>query len=363
MARGTLCPSIVCRSTHVLAALYGSGTASSRRDLRRRHFRKTEDYGDKLLDLATWHYQQPSLVDLLSPEDDQKAYSLQVFTQATRQRFKDLHFSRLRLQLAVRAPLICTLAFPMVIKVPVLAIRYYLDIDHFHAFATIRKSGHLQADGLIAYLYEAAFVQQKIAIGFQEFLRLVRHARLNKDKAVLTKAEVDAIREMDTIVSLLKGSLEKIIALLGLTHGITNLADQKTHAQKIALLKKKLPAETLALEYWQWIEEFIRPENLDALNNLRTGLFHKRGIASLQPHSYAGKAGTETPFEEIYAPLHELHAKNSVVFLCTLAILTVQLVRIDPPSKEEQLAFFLFLQQVSPVPGPFLSADTPPPSS
>jgi len=320
-------------------------------------FGGNEDYGDKLLNLMTWHYQQPPPATALPKADEEKAYSLQVFTQSTRDRFKDLHFARLRLQLAVRSPMICTLAFPMVIKIPILAIRYYVDIDYQHAFAAIRKSGHPQAEGLVAYLYETAFIQQKIAIGFHEYLRLVRHTREHKEQAILTKGEVDALREMDNVLSLLKASLEKMIALLGLAHGITNLTEQKTHTKKVAALKKRLPEATLSLEYWKLIEEFISPENLEVLNNFRNGLLHKRGISALQPHSYVGKPGKDTPFDEIFQPLHEQHAKNTMVFLCTLAILTDQLVRLDPPSMEEQLAFYHFASQADPIPHQFMPVD------
>ena len=207
-----------------------------------------------------------------------------------------------------------------------------------------RRPGHPQGDALIAYLYEAAFIQQKIVIGFHEYLRLTRQTRQHKEQAIFTKAEVDAVREIDTVLSLLKASLEKIIALLGFSYGITNVTEQKTHAKKVAVLKKGLPSNVLSLYYWEWIEEFISPQNLDVLNNLRNGLMHKRGISNLQPHSYVGKSGENTPFDEIYQPLHEQHAKNSIVFLCTLALLTDQLVRLDPPSAEEQVQLCTFIQ-------------------
>jgi hypothetical protein len=82
--------------------------------------------------------------------------------------------------------------------------------------------------------------------------------------------------------------------------------------------------------------EFLTSKNLEELNNYRTGLLHKKGIADLQPHNYVGVKPEDLPIAKIYHVLHEQHAKNTAMLLCALALLTDELVSADPPTLDQE---------------------------
>ena len=314
-----------------------------------------EDYGDKLFQLVIWHQSRKWDLSSLTEADLEKAQSISTTTALTRQRFIGLHYSLLNLHLGERSPTIAYLSFPMVVKIPVIAIRYYVDIEYYNTFNAIRKSKHSKADELISYIYEIAFIQQKIAIALHEFLRMADYARKNKKNAILINAEVDAIRELDAVIVNLKSSIEKIITLIGLTHEISRIDEKGRHQVKMSALKRGLPKMVTDAYYWELIEDFLNAENVEKITNLRTGLLHKRGLSSLQPHSYIGKASNENPFMEIFFQLHEQHSKNTVVFISALAILTDKLVSIDPPSSQEQLELMMFASEVFKDQAPWMS--------
>lgn len=296
-----------------------------------------EDYGDQLLTLAAWHHNRKWSLDALTPEDKNRAKSIASFTLLTRTRFSKLPYVILPLELGKEVPDICFLAFPMVVKIPVITVRHFVDLHYAFAFNSIRRSGHPQADPLVAYLYEIGIIQQKIAIALHEYVRLIHYARDHK-QGLLINAEVDAIREIENTVTQLKASMEKIVVLVGLIHGVTKLDEKKNHGAKLEALRKGLPKPVLETPYWKIIEDFISPASLEALNNYRTGMLHKKGIGKLQPHQYVDKEFNETPFLEVFAFLHEQHGKNSTVLLCALALLTDRLVELDPPDETEKMA-------------------------
>jgi hypothetical protein len=135
----------------------------------------------------------------------------------------------------------------------------------------------------------------------------------------------------DLVFAYLKSSIEKTMVLLGLIYSISDLDSKKTHKAKLAALKSGLPTELENLHYFKFIMEFISSENLDQLNTYRSGLFHKRGISDLQPHNYVGERAEDLPLKKIFEILHEQHVKNTGVLVSTLALLTDDLVKRDPP--------------------------------
>jgi hypothetical protein len=118
---------------------------------------------------------------------------------------------------------------------------------------------------------------------------------------------------------------------LGLIYLISDLDSKKTHRAKLSALRSGLPVELEGLYYFKFTMEFISSENLDQLNTYRSGLFHKRGISDLQPHNYVGEKAEDLPLKKIFEILHEQHVKNTGVLISTLAILTDDLVKRDPP--------------------------------
>jgi hypothetical protein len=231
----------------------------------------------------------------------------------------------------------------MVIKMPVVSLWHYLDLHSEYAFNAIRKANHPHSDDLISYLYDILYIQQKIAISLHDFIRTTEHAETKKKDSLLMLAEVDAIRYGDLVFTYLKASIEKTVVLLGLTHGIKNLENKKTHSAKLSALLIGMPPSVTQQAYWEFVYEFIKPEKLEELNNYRTGLLHKKGTSKLQPHQYVGTKGAATPLVEIFSILLEQHAKNTAVLLGVLAILTDELVKRDPPSDTLAKSFFDFV--------------------
>jgi hypothetical protein len=51
----------------------------------------------------------------------------------------------------------------------------------------------------------------------------------------------------------------------------------------------------------------------------------------LQPHNYFGTNNQTLPLLNIFEALHEQHAKNTAILICSLALLTDDLVDRKPP--------------------------------
>lgn len=289
-----------------------------------------DDYGKKLFNLMTWHNSREWNLNELTLKDIEKADAIESMTILTRLRYEETS-DLLHLRLFKVVPFMCILIHPMIVKIPVVSIQYFLNIHTHYAFNSIRKAKHPESDNLIDYLYEVLYLQQKTAIAIHEFLKRVDYADKNKNEALMINAEINAIMNADQIFSYLKATIEKIIVVVGLIYGIKNLDSKKTHKAKLSTLKEKLPKKIFDLYYFQFMFELFSSENLDELNNYRSGLLHKRGISDLQPHNYVDKKPETLPLKKIFMVIHDQHSKNTAALLGALALLTDKLVELDMP--------------------------------
>ncbi|MEQ8715194.1 MAG: hypothetical protein RIC80_19390 [Cyclobacteriaceae bacterium] len=290
-----------------------------------------QDYGIALMNLMAWHHSKKFEFNFLTDSDKKRIEGLNGMTILTRTRFREQLRINLSLNIWGKSPQICSLCNIMVVKIPVMSLQFFLDVHVAFAFNSIRKANHPFADELISYLYDILFLGQKIAISLHDYSRRILFAEERKNEALFINAEINAVMGADLIFSYLKASVEKTIVLIGLTHGIKNLESKKTHKSKIDSLNKGLDDNIKGLWYSQIIFEFIKSENLDDLNNYRTGILHKKGISDLQPHNYVGAKANSIPLRKILETLHSQHAKNTAILICALALLTDNLVKLDHP--------------------------------
>ena len=310
-------------------------------------FGKEQDLGPELLDLITWHQSQEWDLNDLTPTDIEKADALSAFTVSTRIRLSKFESSPTRnLRLAHFTPFLMPLPFAMIVKVPVISFQHFLDVDHTFAFNSIRASKHPYADDLISYLYEILFLQQKIAVQLHELISNTSNVKNTKKENVLMNSEVDAIMIADSVFSYLKASLEKTIAMVGLVFEVRSLDSMKTHKQKMAALNRAIPDTQKRTDYGAFLLSFVDSDTLSELNNFRAGLLHKKGISGLQPHKYVNNATPEQELLSIFGFLHQQHAKNTAVLLSSLALLTDQLVLLEPPKITPAEIFSQFEQSI-----------------
>jgi hypothetical protein len=295
-------------------------------------FGTPKDYGDKLFKLTAWHNSREWNLSELTANDVEKADAIQAMAVLTRMRHED-SWSSLKLNLYEKVPFICILSHPMAVKIPILSFQYYLDIHTHFAFNSIRKAKHPEADLLIDYLYEVLYLQQKTGISLHELLWRVDYAQKHKNDALFTNAEINAIMNADLTFSYLKATIEKIIVLVGLTHGIKNLDSKKSHKAKISSLREGLPTKLFDVYYFQFMLHVFSSENLDELNSYRSGILHKRGISDLQPHNYVDKGPLSIPLMKVFSVIQEQHAKNTAALIGALALLTDKLVELDRPTE------------------------------
>jgi tetratricopeptide (TPR) repeat protein len=295
------------------------------------YFGGEEDCGHHLLLLNDWHLRRDWELDALTASDQIRAKALATFSVLTRLRFAESSKSPLNLQLGLRMPFVADLIYPLVAKMPIFSLRYFLDLHVHYAFNAIRRANLAHADDIISLLYDVLFLQQKTAISLLECVRLTAYADQHKGEALLLNAEVDAIIAADTLFAYLKASVEKTIALVGVTHGIANLDAKKDHKKRVAALRAGLPAGLESLPYTEFLFAMVGAENLEDLNNYRSGLLHKKGVADLQPHNYVGHPSAAAPFRKVLTILHEQHVRNTALLLVALALLTDKLVELDRP--------------------------------
>jgi hypothetical protein len=162
----------------------------------------------------------------------------------------------------------------------------------------------------------------------------VADAFSDKRDAALHLTEMQALMSLDLLFPYLKASIEKALALVGFAHGFDDLDAKKKHGSRMAALKNRLPKVVQQTAYWGFLLNYTTTDNLAALNRYRTGLLHKKGIAELQPHSYISTPSRATPLLRVYELVHEQHTRNTGMVLAALAILTDELVRLDPPGAE-----------------------------
>ncbi len=298
------------------------------------------DYNSGLFKINYWHNSKEWNLSCLSDDDIKKADSLDALAVALRNKHRNITSSYLHLHLFDKSPSTCTLLHPMVVKIPVTSIQYCVEIHNAFAFNEIRFSGIENVDDLISYIYELQNLQIKTALSLHELIYLIDYNEKNKGNALLIQAELSAISESENIVNYLKATIEKIIVILGLTYKLKNLETKKTHKAKLDALYKVIPEKVKQLFYYELIEELIKSESIEELNNFRTGLLHKKGISNLQPHSFVGQEAKDVPLKQTLSFLLEQHSKNSAVLISTYALLTDKLVELKRPNvKFEDLPF------------------------
>jgi hypothetical protein len=290
------------------------------------------DYNENLFRINHWHNSRLWDLSSLTTDDEKKADSLVALSVLLKTKHRRLTSNHLHLHLFEKAPMICTLLHPMVVKIPVTSIQYCVEIHNAFAFNEIRISKILHLDDIINYIYELQNLQLKTALSLQELIYLIDYNEKNKGEALLIQAELSAISEAEIVISYLKASIEKIVVLLGLLFNLKNLETKKTHKDKLTALYKVIPANVKPLYYFELIEELIKSESLEELNSYRTGLLHKKGISKLQPHSFIGKNAKDVPLREVFLFLIEQHSKNSAVIISTYALLTDKLVELKRPN-------------------------------
>jgi hypothetical protein len=290
------------------------------------------DYNDGLFKINSWHNSQEWNLDKLTETDLQKSDGLNALMVLSNTKHRKLTSDYLHINLFEKAPSICFLLHPMVVKIPVTSIQHYINIHSAFAFNEIRLANIENADDLISYIYELQYIQQKTAISLHELLYLIDYNEKNKGEALFIQAELSAINEAETILTNLKATIEKIIVVIGLIYNLKNLETKKTHKAKLDALDKAIPEGVKKLHYYELISDLIKSESIEELNNYRTGLLHKKGISTMQPHSYVGQKAQDVPLKEIFSFLIEQHSKNSAVIVCTYALLTDKLVELKRPS-------------------------------
>jgi hypothetical protein len=285
-------------------------------------FGTEHDYGHKLYELMAWHNSRKWELKELTETDLAKVEALNGVFILTRLRHKEVTSDYLRLNLAKKAPMMVILVHPLVVKIPVVSLQYALEIDAAFAFNSIREAQHPFANDLIAFIYETIFIQQKIATSLHQIVKLIHTTLEKSDDAVLLTAEFDAIKEVAHVVSDLKAMIEKMMSIIALTYEETKLDTKKTHVAKLTALERIIPEKAKQQFYYQFIFNQISSEAMQELNNLRTGLMHKKGVSSLQPHSFLSKKAVDAPLLPMFDTLMEQHSKNTAVFLGVLALLT-----------------------------------------
>lgn len=294
-------------------------------------FGAEDDLANPLLDLMVWHQNRNWELNSLQKTDIDKADALEAMTNLSRKRYWDYTSPNLNLRLVIRQPIITTIIFPIVAKTPVRSIQYFVDVHSRFAFNAIRKSKHKYADDIISYLYEVLILNQKTANKLHNIVRLIDDAKNRKGEAIMLRSEIDAISEVDIIITYLKASVEKITSLTGYTFNIPKLEEKKEHKKRIRALELNIPEKTKNQHYYEFFIEHISSQKLEKLNNYRTGILHKKGISANQPQNFYQKKESHNTLLELFNFLFDQHCKNSTILITTLALLTDELVAIDKP--------------------------------
>jgi hypothetical protein len=295
-------------------------------------FGDTEDAGEAILDLMRDHWEKGWVFEHLTDHDRKRADAIRVYTFATLQRFQEIVPSPpLNLQLLRRSPLMCTLVNPMLLKIPITSLQYFIDIHVHFAFDRIRRSQHPHATELISLIYELLFLQQKTAVTLKALLEHIVKTGAKRAESLLVQSELDAIINADMLFVYEKATIEKTVALVGHILELW-LENKKAHKNRVEALRAALPASALQAPYGSLLLAFVSSDALERLNASRSGLLHKMGIADLQPHNYVGAGGEVTVLRELFRFLHDQHAKNTLVILAAFALLTDDLMQRDPPS-------------------------------
>ena len=303
-------------------------------------FGDDDDFGPALLELMEKHGRRDWDFGALREDDRKRARALSAWENIAQQRLSNIASSPpLNLQLGKYAPALCELVYPLIMKVPIISLRYYVHAHAAYTFNEVRRSEHESSDDIIALMYELLLLQQKIAIGLLEYLRKASRTRQEKKDALLIEFEMDAIMNADLLFTYLKASVEKTIALVAAAYSIPGMDGKKSHKAKMNALLRHLPADAQGTYYGGFFLEVLSSENLDDLNSYRSGILHKKGIADLQPHNYVGKPSADLPFMKVYSILHRQHLRNTGALLVAFALLTDVLMKREMVGwSEAQLA-------------------------
>lgn len=290
------------------------------------------DYNESLFKINHWHNSRQWDLSSLTDEDIRKSDSLDALAIILKTKHRNLTSDYLHLHLFEKAPSICILLHPMIIKIPVTSIQYCIEIHNAFAFNEIRVAKIDNADNIISYIYELQNLQLKTAMTLHELVYLIDYNEKNKGTALLIQAELSAINEIETTINYLKATIEKIIVIIGLLFNLKTIETKKTHKEKLLALDKAIPEKVKQLFYYEFIAELIKSESIQELNKYRTGLLHKKGIYKLQPHSFVGQHAQDLPLRELFHFLLDQHSKNSTVIISTYALLTDKLVELKRPN-------------------------------
>jgi hypothetical protein len=290
------------------------------------------DYNETLFKINYWHNSKEWNLSHLTENDIKKADSLDALAVLLSTKHRRITSNYLHLHLFEKVPNVCTLLHPMVAKIPVISIQYCAEIHNAFVFNEIRVANIENADDIISYIYELQNLQMKTAMSLHELIYLIDYNEKNKGDALLLQAELSAISEAETIINYLKATIEKIIILIGLIFSLKNLETKKTHKEKLMALDRAIPENVKNLFYFKLIQELIKSESIQELNNYRTGLLHKKGISKLQPHSFLRQNVDDLPLRDLFSFMIEQHSKNSAVIISTYALLTDKLVELNRPN-------------------------------
>lgn len=297
-------------------------------------FGSKDDLAKPLLDLMIWHQNRKWSLLNLEKSDSGKADALEAMTILSRKRYREYVSPNLNLRLIHRQPIIGPLVFPVVAKIPVRSIQYFIDTHSRYAFDRIRRSKHKYSDEIISYFYEVLILNQKTANKLHSIIKLIDDVKKKNNESIMLRSEIDAISEIDLIIMYLKASVEKMTSLVGYTFGITKLEDKKEHNKRISSLIDQIPEQVKLQPYYKFFIEHISSSQLEKMNNFRTGILHKKGIAKNQPQEfYASKDGYKS-LVEMFDFLFEQHCKNSTIVIAVSSLLTDELVKLDKPTFE-----------------------------
>ncbi|RFZ89916.1 hypothetical protein D0C36_24035 [Mucilaginibacter conchicola] len=300
-------------------------------------FGKEEDFGMVLYDINLLHHYRQWDFDSLTEGDLEKFEGLQSLRVLLSVKNWTVTSDYLHLSLWEILPDMCVNLIPISFYIPVTSIRYCLELQENFTFNSIRKASHPLADDIISYLYEVLGIQQKIANGFYNLMILMDKVRREKADVSFMTHEIDCLTIIDSTINYLKATIEKGVLLLALTCEIKNLDGYKTHRQKLSALERNVPLKVKNQPYYQFIWNQIQSDELLELNNLRSGINHKKGISKVQPHSFVNKSFEETALWELFMLLKRQHQINTLTLIGTLAILADDLISRRPPTEEDEI--------------------------
>ena len=219
------------------------------------------------------------------------------------------------------------------------SMRYFIDINPHYSFSCIRKSNYKHKDLLITLLYEILLEQSRTAFDLLEYQKLCSFIRGQKKQDTLLLEEVNAAEKVKNIVIRLKSFIEKMVILIAAAYDdITIDSTRKKHKSRVAIVNKLMAEKDKSLPCYGYLLKYIESESFKKLDNLRTGILHKKGISRLQPHNFFSEGEfNNTPFPEFLDLVRFHHRRNSVALLCSLAVLVDRLIVDVPRATKKRL--------------------------